>query len=295
MIFADIMMPMLNLEQFKEQTGTELSMNGLERIANPTLRGLALAIVVGSLAAVGASSPTGADANSAIEPPADKLLKRMGDYLAQAQWFSVTAEVWQDIDLPRGQRVQAGSALELQVRRPDHFHAEVRSTRRNRGLFYDGKSITLLNRMQNLYGSIPAPASLDAALDEASSRFGLTMPLEDLVVSDPYRNAVRKIVSGIDVGPVTVLGVACEHLAFSLGTVDWQVWIEDGPRPVPRKIVFTYKDEQGAPEYTAMLSNWDFETKPPDFLFAFEPPVGATKIDVAQIKAETETHSKEAK
>ena len=31
----------------------------------------------------------------------------------------------------------------MQVRRPNRFHAEVRSTRHNRGLFYDGKSLTL--------------------------------------------------------------------------------------------------------------------------------------------------------
>jgi len=85
----------------------------------------------------------------------------MGDYLAQAQFFSVNAEVWQDVQLTSGQQVQAGRTITLQVRRPNRFHAEVRSTRRNRGLYYDGTSITLLNCVQNFYGSIPAPASLD--------------------------------------------------------------------------------------------------------------------------------------
>jgi hypothetical protein len=231
----------------------------------------------------------------AIDPQADELMRRMGDYLAQAQFFSVNAEVWQDVQLPSGQRVQAGRTIDLQVRRPNRFHAEVRSTRRNRGLYYDGTSITLLNSVQNFYGSIPAPASLDEALDAASERFGITLPLEDLIVSDPYQNAMGKVTSGILLGPVTVLGVPCEHLAFSLGTVDWQIWIEDGARPVPRKIVITYKDEEGSPEYTAILSNWDFETKLPDFLFNFEPPAGASKINVAEIKSENQAHKSEGK
>ena len=222
-------------------------------------------------------------------------MRRMGDYLAQAQFFSVSAEVWQDVQLGSGQQIQAGRTIDLQVRRPNRFHAEVRSTRRNRGLYYDGKSITLLNRVQNFYGSIPAPASLDEALDVASERFGITLPLEDLIVSDPYQNAMRKVTSGIDLGPVTVLGVPCEHLAFSLGTVDWQIWIEDGARPVPRKIVITYKDEEGTPEYTAIFSNWDFQTKLPDFLFNFEPPAGAAKINVAEIKSKNQAHESEGK
>jgi hypothetical protein len=116
------------------------------------------------------------------------------------------------------------------------------------------------------------------------------MPLEDFVVSGPYQNLIRKVVSGTDIGPVTVLGVPCEHLVFSQGMVDWQVWIEAGAKPVPRKFVMTYKDEDGTPQYTAILSNWDFETKLPDFLFTFEPPSGAASISVAEIKAEHQAH-----
>ena len=234
-------------------------------------------------------------AKPAIDPQANEQLRRMGDYLAQAQFFSVSAEVWQDVQLGSGQQIQAGRTIELQVRRPNRFHAEVRSPRRNRGLYYDGASITLFNRVQNFYGSFPAPATLDEALDAASDRFGLALPLEDLIVSDPYQNAMRKITSGIRLGTVTVLGVPCEHLAFSLATVDWQIWIEDGARPVPRKIVITYKDEEGSPEYTAIFTTWDFQTKLPDFLFNFEPPPGAAEISVAEIKSKSQAHEKEVK
>jgi len=257
---------------------------------NLTAHWLRPAFAAGALACLAAMSAPAADVKPAMDPQADELLRRMGDYLAQAPFFSVSAEVWQDIQLGSGQQVQAGRTIDLQVRRPNRYHAEVRSTRHNRALFYDGQSITLLNRVRNVYGSISAPAALDEALDAASERFGITLPLEDLIVSDPYKSAMSKVTSGIHLGSVTVLGVPCEHLAFSLGTVDWQIWIEDGARPVPRKIVITYKDEEGSPEYTAILSNWDFQTKLPDFVFNFEPPTGASKINVAEIKSENQAH-----
>jgi hypothetical protein len=275
--------------------GTEAFMNGINRIINRTGQGLRLVVAAGVLAGLCAKPAIAADAKPAMDPQADEFLKRMGDYLAQAQSYSVTAEVWQDIQLASGQRIQASRTIELQVRRPDRFHAEVRSTRHSRGLFYDGKSITLLNRVKNFYGSIPAPGTLDEALDVACERFGITLPLEDLIVSDPYRSAMQKAVSGSDLGPVTVLGVPCEHLAFSEGAVDWQIWIETGAKPVPRKIVITYRDEEGSPQYTAILSHWDFETKLPDFLFNFEPPAGASEIKVEEIKAQSEAHTKEGK
>jgi len=269
------------------------------RMIRFTIQRLRPFFVVCALAGLWALSAQAADLKTTdakpIDPSADKLLKRMGDYLAESPFFSVNAEIWQDVQLGSGQQVQAGRTVDLQVRRPDRFHAAVHSTRRNRELFYDGKSITLLNRIQNFYGSVPAPASLDEALDTAIERFGIQMPLEDLVVSDPYQSAMQKIVSGRDIGPVTVLGTPCEHLVFSLGAVDWQIWIEDGLRPVPRKIVITYKDEEGTPEYTAIFSHWDFQTKLPDFLFTFEAPPGASKIDVAEIKSENQSHKNEGK
>lgn len=267
----------------------------INRMINLTTGVFRPLFLTGMLVGVVATSTPAADVKSAVDPQADKLLRRMSDYLVQAQFFSVNAEIWQDVQLGSGQQVQAGRMVDLQVRRPNRFHAEVHSTRHNRGLYYDGQTLTLLNRAQNFYGSIPAPATLDEALDVASERFGITLPLEDIIVSDTYKSAMAKITSGIHLGPVTVLGVPCEHLAFSLGKVDWQIWIEQGARPVPRKIVMTYKDEPGSPEYTAILSGWDFQTKLPDFVFNFEPPTGAAKIDVTEIKSKNVAQKNEGK
>jgi len=261
----------------------------------PIGRRLAFALAACALAGLMPLSLTAADDRPAVAPRADALLKRMGDYLGQAQFFSVSAEVWQDIQLSSGQRIQAGRTIELQVRRPNRLRAEVHSTRRNRELLYDGKAITLFNRAQNFYGTAHASGSLDEAMDVASERFGIAMPLEDFVRSDPHKDLLQKATSGADIGPVTVMGVPCEHLAFTQDNIDWQIWIEDGARPVPRKFVITYKDEPDSPQYTAIFSKWDFITKLPDFVFEFEPPAGAAKIKVKEMKAELQSRKKEEK
>jgi hypothetical protein len=273
----------------------EAPMKRTNRMIHLTTRWLRPVCAATALVGWMAGSAPAADVKPAIDPQADELLRRMSDYLAHEPFFSVDAEVWQDIQLSSGQRIQTDRTVDLQVRRPDRFHAEVHSTRRNRGLFYDGKTLTLFNRVQNFYGSVPAPATLDEALDVASERFGITLPLEDLIVSDPYKSAMSKVESGRYLGPVTVLGVPCEHLVFSLGAIDWQIWVEQGATPVPRKIVITYKDEEGSPQYTALLSHWDFQTKLPDFVFNFEPPSNATKIKVSEIKSKNESHHSEEK
>jgi hypothetical protein len=270
-------------------------MKDKNHLPTPIRPRISLTLAVCALLGLIAMPVFAADTKPPIDPHADEILKRMGEYLGKAPFFSVSAEVWQDVQLSTGQRVQAGRNIELQVRRPDRLHAEVYSARRNRELVYDGSAITLFNRVQNFYGTVHAPGSLDEALDVASEKFGISMPLEDFIRSDPHKDLLEKVTSGIDIGPVMVMGVTCEHLAFTQDNIDWQVWIENGARPVPRKFVITYKDEPESPQYTAIFSNWDFTTKLPDFVFKFEPPEGASKIKVKEMKAEMQSHKKEEK
>jgi len=265
------------------------------RFLTSTRRRLGLTLAACALLGFIALPVRAVDDNPAIDARADELLKRTGDYLGQAKFFSVSAEVWQDIQTASGQRIQAGRNIDLQLRRPDRLHAEIHSPRRHRELIYDGKGITLFNRADNLYGTAHVSGSLDDAMDVASEKFGIAMPLEDFLRSDPHKDLLRKTTSGKDIGPVTVMGVPCEHLAFSQENIDWQIWIENGARPVPRKFVITYKDEPGSPQFTAIFSDWDFITILPDFVFKFEPPAGASKIKVKEMKIDLQSHKMEAK
>ena len=237
----------------------------------------------------------GAEADTAVDVRANTLVQRMGDCLGQAKFFSVDAEIWQDIESSSGRRIQADRTVTLQVRRPDRLHAEVHSPRRNRELIYDGSALTLFNQMENFYGTVHTSGPLDEAMDVASERFGIDMPLEDFIRSDPHKDLLQKATSGVDIGPVTVLGVACEHLAFTQENIDWQIWIENGARPVPRKFVITYKDEPNSPQFTAIFSKWDFTTTLPNFVFEFEPPTGAVKIKVKEMKAQLQSNKPESK
>jgi hypothetical protein len=235
-----------------------------------------------------ASVSFAADQTSNIDPRADEMLRRMGDFLGKAKHFCFKAEVWQDIDTSSGNRIQAGRTVDMDVRRPNRVRVEVRSPRRDRELVYDGNTITLYNRKDNLYGAIRTSGSVDEAMDVASDKFGIPMPLEDFLRSDPRRDMLEKARSGRDIGSVNVMGVPCEHLLFSAGNVDWQLWIEKGPKPVPKKFVVTYKDEEDSPQFTAIFTNWDFNTELPDFLFKFEPAPGASQIPVLEMRAKVQ-------
>ena len=232
--------------------------------------------------AFAADTPT-----SNIDPEADRLLRAVCAKLAAEKAYSFKVEVWEDA-VVFGHKVTTTKTEEVQVRRPDRVQIEVRSPKRSRGIWYDGQTLTLLDRVQNLYGSVAVPETIDKFLDAAHDKFGISFPLEDLFVNDPYASATEAIKGGVYFGKVNVLGNPCQHIAFSTDQVDWQLWIEEGANPLPRKLVITYKQEATAPQFTAIFSDWKLKRKLPDKAFVFTPRKDAAKIEILPAAEDTE-------
>jgi hypothetical protein len=77
----------------------------------------------------------------------------------------------------------------------------------------------------------------------------------------------------------TITDVPCDHLAARTAAgVDFQVWVAQGSEPLPRRIVITYKNENGQPQFWADLSKWNLAPDVSDALFSFTPPNGAERI-----------------
>ena len=88
---------------------------------------------------------------------------------------------------------------------------------------------------------------------------------------------LKEASSGLVVGPSVVAGVKSTHLAFRGAEVDWQVWIEDGDKPLPRKFILTSKQVKGEPQFTVVIRSWDLAPKLTNAEFNFTPPKGARK------------------
>jgi hypothetical protein len=219
----------------------------------------------------GSAAPT-------IDAKATDALKKMGERLKRAAAFRFHSDVTFDNVLASGQKIQLGRSSDVSVRRPDRLYAASTGDERDLRFWYDGKSMTLYGSKHNYYASFPAPATIDETFDHAFQKFGLVAPAADIVFSDPYAVLMENVQGGTYVGLHQVGGVRCHHLAFTQETIDWQIWIEDG-KDVPRKVVITYKELPDSPQFTAVLSGWDFTAKLPDSLFVFKAPEGAQRIE----------------
>jgi hypothetical protein len=216
---------------------------------------------------------------SAIEPKADKILRQMSDYLNSLGQFTLHTENGLDTVLASGQKLQLSRAVDVFVRRPNRLRANVRGDILKQQFFYDGKSITLYGRDVNYYATIAAPANIEAALDHAVDSFDLVAPLADLIYRNSYDILTENVESGFYVGPSNVLGIECHHLAFRQEDIDWQIWIEKSETPLPRKLIITSKWLTGAPQFTALLTDWKISARLNDKLFTFVVPDNAEKIE----------------
>lgn len=225
-----------------------------------------------------------APAADAINPAAIDALKTMGAYLHTLKSFSVRSESTTDEVLASGQKIQFGNTVDIRSRLPDRVRIDVNSDRKSREIYYDGKSVTQFAPRLKYYATVPAPATVRETLKAAAAKYDLDVPLADLFYWGTDQSGIDAITSAIYVGPSRVAGVEVDHYAFRQPGVDWQVWIETGKTPLVRKLVITTLDEPAQPQYTAVL-HWDLKTPLNDKAFAFVPPKGAMKIELATTQA----------
>lgn len=208
------------------------------------------------------------------------ILERASSFLAKQKQFSMSAEIWNDFVLANGSKVQFAKTVTLDLRRPDHFRATVTTTQPERTFYYNGKSVTYLDQLAGFFGTAPAPATIDKTLTAMEQNYGLTFPLDDLLMSKPFDASATKASSGQYFDTEQILGKECHHVAFQFQQVDMQVWVEKGAVPVLRKLVISHKKEAGSPQYVAIFKSWDFATELPDYLFNFEPTADFRQIDM---------------
>jgi hypothetical protein len=218
---------------------------------------------------------------SSIEPKADKVLRDMGSLLAGRKQISFNAHAIGDQYTAEGQKVQYAKNQKVLLRRPNMLAVDVTGDLEELAFRYDGKRVTLYNPRTRSWGSAGAPASIDETLDMLADKYGMPLPLADVVFADPYKCLTENVRSGQYLGDGWVFDAKCHHLAFRQSAVDWQIWVEQGERPLPRKIVITFKESPGHPQYTAFLSNWNLSADAPDSAFTFTAPAGAKQVEFA--------------
>ncbi len=218
-----------------------------------------------------------------IDSDAIRLLRQMGKYLGGARQFSFRADITFDEVLTNAQKIQYSGIASIEVHRPNKFHVSYSGDERQTQVFYDGKTIIIFDPERMFYTKTKVPPVIDAAIDKVFDQYGISVPIADLIYGDPYRTLIENVETGFLAGLSFIGGRPTVHLAFTQKEIDWQIWIEDQPRPLPRKLLITYKNETGSPQYTAILSGWNFQPRLSDSFAEFHPPIGSDEIQFLKV------------
>ncbi len=225
-----------------------------------------------------------AEADAEVDPASVEALGKMGAYLRTLQAFELKADITADEVTQEGRRLQIGSTATYRVRRPNGFTIDLASDRKVRKLIYDGKQLTLYAPKVGYYAQAAAPATIRATLDELNDRYDIDIPLEDLFHWGEPGDRSDRLDRGFYVGPARLNGVETDQYAYSTGDLDWQIWIERGDKPVPRRIVIVSNFDPARPQFAADLS-WNTRPAFQAADFTFTPPADAKTITFAKTAA----------
>ena len=203
--------------------------------------------------------------------------------IAGDEQLTFRSEATFDEVIDTGHVVQESVTRLTHVRRPDRLFVEADGEQFNRHVWYDGRSLTVLDTRENRYARADAPPTIDATLDFVIREYGVHVPLADILFSNLYDVLVEQVQNGTYVGRHRVGEHLRHHLAFQQEAIDWQVWIDAGSIAVLRKLVITYKREAAAPQYVAVLYDWNLKADLSDDTFTFEPTHGAKRASMRDL------------
>jgi hypothetical protein len=229
-----------------------------------------------------------------IDAKADQQLKAMSKYLAGMQTFSFQVEEFFDDVQEDGQKLQYSNQRKLTVSRPGKLAGEADGDTAHSQFFFDGTSVTVYDRQNKTYAVAKVSGTIESMLEQMHEKYGSHTPMSDFLFPNPYKILTENVESGTYVGLNHVGKTKCHHLAFRQKLLDWQIWIDAGENPVPRKLVITFKRRAGEPQFTALIHKWDVNPKVAEETFQFTPPEGVRKVEWLQRHGEPQPEKKGA-
>jgi len=235
-------------------------------------------VLLGAILTMGISLVSPASAENG---DAEKLLKGMADYVASQKNLAVTFDSDIEVITSHLQKIQFTSSGQVQLSRPDKLRATRTGGYRDVEIVFDGKMLTVNNKDGKDYAQIEAAGTAEQLIDVLRDKHGVVAPGADLLLSNVFDVMMADVVEATLIGKGVIDGVECDHLAFRNVETDWQIWIESGAKPIPRKYVITSKGVGAAPQYTLRIKEWKADV--PADTFAFKPDPSFKKIALVDL------------
>ena len=209
------------------------------------------------------------------------ILTRMTEFISGAQAYTIVVEMGHEVLQTNGQRLEFGSHITASLRRPSQakVHFENRDGE-NATIVLDGDRISIFSTRGNahVYDVARQPGDIDASFVFLAEQLGTADQLHHFFSIDLTDSMKSMLKSGYYIGEATIAGILCDNLALRNEDEDVQLWVTKGDKPVPRRIVVTYKNLEGQPQFWALFEEWNFSPNFSETIFSYSPPAHADPI-----------------
>jgi hypothetical protein len=229
-----------------------------------------------------ASTALADDGNARQDARGIEVLKSMSAYTASLDRVAIKSVSLTDARLGAGLMVSNSTEVKVSIDRPGSLHISSFDGVQTKELYFHDGMLTVYNSENRFYAQAGIPKEIEAAMEFALEELEVEAPLMDLIYQDASAHLIgsqETILYLTD--KARIAGTDCHHLAIRGAEGDVQLWVEEGDRPLLRKIMITSKWEGGSPRFTANLM-WDPDPEFEQDLFEFHAPEGSTNIGFAQ-------------
>ncbi len=219
-----------------------------------------------------------------LDPKADALLKKMSNYMVGLKSFSTDAHVVDEQIMGDGFKLSLLQSGSIKLQRPNLLYMARKGMVQNKEVFFDGSTLVFHGRHIGMSVEMPVTGDVEAALNAFTETFGVELAGRDLLGVDFYTPLMEPVVESLYLGTVEIGDVSCHQLAFRTEEVDWQLWVEEGERPLPCRYTITSKWTHAAPQYTMTFTNWQMNPDFSDGDFTFTAPDGTKSVTAEEFR-----------
>jgi hypothetical protein len=248
------------------------------KLSNKAAHAAATALISVSLLLV---TTTAAHAD---EAQAKQILKSMSDYMAEQKAFTFEYDAILGVVTEGEQSLELASSGKVKLHRPNKVVATRSGGFVNLKTYFDGETMTILSKDDNLYTQMAIPGSIDNLISELTTKYDMPLPAGDLLATDSYDALMADVIDVKDLGSGVIDGVECDYFALRKADVDLQIWVAHGDEPYPCRFVITSKDVVGQPSYSVQLRDWKAHKTLESKDFEFKNKTDAGEVELQELR-----------
>lgn len=199
------------------------------------------------------------DSKQDIEQDAIDVLKKFSTTLAKAQKLSYTMVSGYDVVQDDGQKIEFGGSREISAQKPDKLAVDFKTRQGRSGkILLDSKNIYVYDKHENVYVSTEQVGDISESIDYLSTELKFPFPMKELFSDNIVEALIASVKYAYVIGEADLFGIKTIQLAVQGESIDYQLWISKAEPALLHRVVITYREEKGQPQFWANFTDWKF-------------------------------------